>query len=66
MPKLFEGMDLTNAARVVDEERWNPMFMAAFTIRTLRQVRCGSSAFPGVELGLIMVEVEAEDLLCPE
>jgi hypothetical protein len=59
-------MVLTNAARVVEEARWNPILIAAFTIRTFRQVRCGSSELEGVELGFMMVDVDVEDLLCPE
>ena len=49
------------------EGRWNPILMAALRIRSLRQVRCGSSAFGAVGVAwLMMVEVEepvrAEDL----
>lgn len=67
MPKLLEGTDLMKVARLLlgleEEEgegvegRWNPMFRAALTMRSFRQVRCGSSMWE-VEVGLMIVEVE--------
>lgn len=68
MPKLFEGTDLTKAARlwlgfVAEDEgedgegRWKPMLRAALTMRSFRQVRWGSSMWEEV-VGLMIVEVE--------
>lgn len=57
-------MDLTKAARVVGEERWKPVLMAALTMRSFRHVRRASSAFGCPLAGLMIVEVE--EVVCPE
>ena len=73
MPKLLEGTDLMKVARLLlwleveeeeggAEERWKPMFKAALTMRSFRQVRWGSSGMVVdvvvVVVGFMIVEVE--------